>query len=192
MPAKDHTSAATRDAVNFHRTHFRKSVGVAGTTTCGGFGPDGSITLMLASPTDGDRMVIENGQPVMRRVESCMNDPEMQALRDEVLGSLVPLGPGRLRVSTAFVRYAIKLIRLTYEVSDEDLTFLLTGSAWQDSICRHLLGGDGMVKMLARLDTSSLRPTPAPQAPPVAPPPTPAPAPVPAPPRGFLRRLLRR
>lgn len=153
-----------------------------------GFG-GGKYTLWLPSPVAATQWTFKNGEPVLEASDSCLTNPAIEAMRDEVLNTATFVGPGRLIGSIAFLRYASTVLRMNYNLTDDDLTFILTGNIWHDGMIRHLLGGDDVTKKLAKLDPRAIGPMAAAAVPP-APPAAPEPHHNPKP-DGLLRRLLK-
>ncbi len=142
-----------------------------------GFGPEGGHTLWLASPRRLFTWGFENRQPVLQAGKLALEDPKLEALRDEALISFQPGSGGPAEVGPAFLRYSAALIDQTYQappptagqnkgpataatstpasaaepLSDEDLSFILSGTKWHAPMLRHILGGDDVVRKLAIL-----------------------------------------
>ncbi len=142
-----------------------------------GFGPDGSYMLRLASPRCGSGWRFVNGEPEIHQVPSCLDDPTIRQLRDDLIRGLNVEGHGLISIVDAALplyRYAAALVRLSYQsegataLADEDLTFILSGQKWYEPIIRHALGGNDIVQRLAALVASPPHTTDVVKDPPVA------------------------
>lgn len=133
----------------------------------GGFGLGGKYTLRLPSPKAGRSWSFDaEGEVIHAPVPSCLEeDPKIRQARDEVIRCARRIGPTRLEVGEALLRYAARVILRNYRMTPEELTGLLSrGSQWQEGMVRHALGGDDVVEALARLSPPSV-PNPPPPAP---------------------------
>lgn len=113
-----------------------------------GFGPRGSYTLWLPDPKPTTRVVIRDGDPTAVQVPGALDDPKVVALRDRILFGFREVGPGVLAVPIELIRYASAVIRINYNVTDDDLTMLLCSEPtmpWGEAMFIHALGGEGVL-----------------------------------------------
>ena len=149
------------DAVAFLKTKRRgdSTVGVA----MRGFGKAGNFTLFLPPAKTERTMTFRNGKPASVLAQSSLDDARLLELVEIIVKSSVNGARGVLIVDQCFYEYAAALISRNYEVTDEDLTFLLGGTGWHDPMYRHLLGmlaGNENVKKLAELTPVERRAAP--------------------------------
>ena len=130
-------------------------------TPVGGFGSGGLYTIWLPSTRPDVRFRIVNGEPVREIVSDCFSDqPEIAAARDEIIRTFRSVN-GVYSADTAFIRYTVAVIKSNYTVTDDDLTFLLDGKKWHDSMMKHALGGDDLVRVMASIRQTAPAPLPA-------------------------------
>lgn len=132
-----------------------------------GFGPSGDYVLWLPSPIEKESWDLSDPEnPILRTGGSCFDDPQLAALRDEAFECLKPMGGigNVFRIGTAFVKYASAMIRLNYDLTPDDLQFLITGNGWHQSILEHLLGGTEATAKLSKLNVADVLASPAIQA----------------------------
>ena len=124
--------------------------------------------LRLASPRCGSGWRFVNGEPEIHQVPSCLDDPTIRQLRDDLIRGLNVEAHGLISIADAarpLYRYAAALVRMSYKsdgaetLNDTDLTFILSGQSWFEQIVRHALGGDDIVQRLAALVMARPRPT---------------------------------
>jgi hypothetical protein len=126
---------------------------IPGASLVSGYGPDGSYSLYLPSPKAERKFVFKGGKPTLEIVGSCLDIPEIQALRNRVLrgGSASPSVSAILFVDAALIEYSAALLRLNYVLNDDDLTFIHSGRKWFEPLIQHALGGADAVKALASI-----------------------------------------
>jgi hypothetical protein len=148
--------------------HYRRDT-FAGGTPVSGFGPRGTYTLYLPPHRPEPRVVFRDGLPHVHELPAAGDVPEVREARDAVLASWAE-GSASLSVivpAVAFHAYTAAIIRVNYDLGDEELTLLLShGTRWHADVLRHLIGGERFIETLAAYHR--LR-SPAP-APPAAPP----------------------
>jgi hypothetical protein len=143
--------------------------------------------MYLPDPTPATRTRIRDGKAVHEPVPSVLDREDIRTLRNEVLERWafcgIRGGMALLDVPLAFMDYAAAVLRVNYDLSDDELEFLLTNSkAWHASMMQHITGGEDFVSRLAA-SRDALRP-PEPSA-------TPAPPPAPAVRLPWWKRLAR-
>jgi len=117
-----------------------------------GFGPNGGHTLYATNPKPSTRMVFRGGKPVMEESRGCLDTPEIRALRDGVIASLRAVGADRIEVSTALCEYTAAVLRMNYDLSDDDLTLLMGhGTKWVKAAVCHVCGGDDLIEAMANI-----------------------------------------
>lgn len=129
-----------------------------------GFGPGGSYTLYLPDPAPTRRVLFRDGEAVQVLTDGALGRPEVAALRDALLDTMRPGAMLQVHFAAlAFLRYTTALLTLNYDLTDEELTALLTpDGAWQKEVVRHVLGGPDVIEAYTRL---APRPVPVPPPP---------------------------
>lgn len=134
----------------------RTDVSFDGAVPVRGFGPSGAHTLWIVSPVVKRQYVFKDGKPTAVEIES--GGEALATLRKQTLSSIdLSRRDGRafITVDVRLMGYAADVIRMTYNVSDDDLTFLLCESfKWIEPIIIHLLGGESSRDELAKFGTA--------------------------------------
>lgn len=115
-----------------------------------GFG-GGGFTMYLPSPVAKSTYVIQGGRSVLQTLASCMDDPKIAEARDRIIRESVKVAPGVLRIPLAFMDYACAVLLVNYNLSDADMTFLLSGLKWHNALVVHAFGGQDTLDAVARL-----------------------------------------
>jgi hypothetical protein len=133
-----------------------------------GLGPTGGYTLWSVNPAGGTKLVIRNGRPTTIELADALSEPAIRRLRDAIIASLdADHVEERVSVSVKVYEYAAAVLRLNYDLSDDDLTFLLTNSTrWIKDIIHHACGGTDIIEQMCSLSPRMLtkfleEPTPA-------------------------------
>jgi hypothetical protein len=143
-----------------------------------GFGPSGGYTLWSVNPAGGSKLVIRNGRPTHIEVPHVLSTPAIRDLRNALIASLdADRIEDRISVSTKVYEYAAAILLLNYNLTDEDLTFLLADSTrWIKDVIHHACGGPDIIDQMCALSPHMLMKFLGESALPSFPPPPPAPA----------------
>ncbi len=135
------------------KAKWRTGVDPKGSTPVRGFGPKGEYTLWLPS-TEAKRVIeFKSGKAEFQIVGKTANDEELNKLRMDIIKSYSAIsigGMAYLPIDSHLLNYSASLILRNYDMSDEDLTMLHTGTNWVEPICIHALGGEESRNALAR------------------------------------------
>jgi hypothetical protein len=123
-----------------------------------GYGPGGAYSLFLPSPRVTRKVEFHSGAATIIETGTCLDNPAIRAARDDVLKSQGLQDKPRieefltaLSADLALARYSAVCLAMFYNLSDDDLTLLHSGSHWQIPLLRHALGGEDAVDALNRL-----------------------------------------
>lgn len=129
-------------ALEWQKQRLKPGAPLAGSMLTSGFGPDGKQGMYLPSARSGRRYQFKNGKPFVVQTGGIADDPELMHLRDRVLrGTAAADAAAILFYDTSLIEYSAALLSRNYNLSDEDLELLHSGSAWHEPIMVHALGG---------------------------------------------------
>jgi len=158
-PKKD---AGTSEEFQWQKARL-KGTPVGGLMTRG-YGPGGAYSLYLPSPRVQRKIEFRDGAANVVETGTCLDDPTIRAARDAVLKSQGLKDKSRLEDFLAalsadvdLARYSAVCLAVFYNLSDDDLTMLHSGSHWQVPLIRHALGGDDAVEALNRLSPETVQ-----------------------------------
>lgn len=121
-------------------------------------------TIWLASNVAGQVVRVRDGVPMVDVIEAS-NDDELNTLRSSLIRNMSLADRNGfsgvvLFVQGDFLRYAARCITLNYSVTDDELGRLLSGTAWQPEIAKHIFGGDRVLDQVNAVAPSLLAPDP--------------------------------
>jgi hypothetical protein len=124
-----------------------------GASLVNGYGPEGLHSLYLPSPQTGREFVFVDGKPRMVESKSCLDLPSIRQLRNRVINGLVTYNPlSILFADSALLEYSAALLATQYQFSDDELTMLHAGKAWQKPLLVHAMGGSDVTEALASMN----------------------------------------
>lgn len=148
-PKATHGGAATE----FHKAKLRAEADPSGSAFVRGFGPDGNYSLSLIKPEVTRAFHFINGRAEVKTTGRAVDDPEINALRDIALKSFTSTQFGNkayAAIDVDLANYASAVIRKTYDVTDDDLNMLFSGTKWVEPMAVHLMGGEAARDALAK------------------------------------------
>lgn len=125
-----------------------------------GYGPDNTYSLLLPSPRVTRSIKFIDGKATVQQSGDLLSIPEIVELRDRVLkigsASVSPTLSEIAFPDTTLAEYSAALLRLNYNLTDDDLTFLHSGKVWMETLITHALGGKEARDNYRNLDTSQI------------------------------------
>lgn len=126
-----------------------------------GYGPQSDYSLFLPSPTVERKIVFVDGKATIEESGDLLSLPHILELRNRArtIGKVDDVSPTAATIffpDAVLAEYSVALLRLNYNLTDEDLNFLHSGKRWMETIIVHAMGGKVQRDSLANADTRVL------------------------------------
>jgi hypothetical protein len=143
------------NVVTFEQAHRKPDASLGYAATC--FGPGGAFMLYLPDARATKRFVFQGGRPHPVTSQGIFDtDFELRALRERLLKDFTQITPTRFSIDVGFIEYAAAVVGKNYAFSDDEWTFLFSGSHWMPEMMRHLCGGDDHLAAVRRAASTPL------------------------------------